>query len=107
MLAPVAITLGVIALRRAAHATGQSASRAAPPMPWFVLGFVAMVILNSVVTIPAVRKDTIVVGTTFMLSMAPATTGVETDFRKLKGEGLKPLALAAAAWISPFLHSCW
>jgi uncharacterized integral membrane protein (TIGR00698 family) len=99
MLAPVVITLGIIAVRRTAHATGQSASRPAPPMPWFVLGFIAMVILNSVVTIPAVPKATIVLGTTFMLSMALAAMGMETDFRKLRAEGLKPLALAAAAWI--------
>lgn len=99
MLAPVVITLGIIAVRRAAHPAGESASRAAPPMPWFVLGFIAMVILNSVVTIPAVPKASIVLGTTFMLSMALAAMGMETDFRKLKADGLKPLALAAAAWI--------
>jgi uncharacterized integral membrane protein (TIGR00698 family) len=99
MLAPVVITLGIIAARRAAHATGESARGAAPPMPWFVLGFIAMVILNSVVTIPAAPKATIVLGTSFLLSMALAAMGMETDFRKLKAEGLKPLALAAAAWI--------
>src|SRR5580704_9323228 len=49
MLAPVVITLGAVAMRRAAHAADPSASRVAPPMPWFVLGFIAMVILNSIV----------------------------------------------------------
>jgi uncharacterized integral membrane protein (TIGR00698 family) len=98
MLAPVVIALGVVAVRRAAHAAG-SASRAAPPMPWFVLGFVAMVILNSVITIPAAPKAWIALATTFLLSMALAAMGMETDFRKLKAEGLKPLMLAAAAWI--------
>jgi uncharacterized integral membrane protein (TIGR00698 family) len=98
MLAPVVITLGILAMRRASHA-GKSESRAAPPMPWFVLGFVALVIFNSVVTIPAEPKAWIAVATTFLLSMALAAMGIETDFRKLKAEGLKPLALAAAAWI--------
>jgi len=99
MLAPVVITLGIIAVRRAAHATGKSASRAAPPMPWFVLGFIAMVILNSVVTIPVAPKAWIVLGTTFLLSMALAAMGIATDFRKLRAEGVKPLLLAAAAWV--------
>ncbi len=98
MLAPLVITLGVIATRRAAHAAG-GAKRKAPPMPWFVLGFIAMVIANSLVAIPAAPKGWIVLGTTFMLSMALAAMGLETDFRKLRAEGLKPLALAAAAWI--------
>ena len=99
MLAPVVFTLGFMAVRRARHASDKSASRAAPPMPWFVLGFIAMVIFNSVVTIPAVPKAWIALGTTFMLSMALAAMGFETDFRKLKAEGLKPMLLAAAAWV--------
>ena len=98
MLAPVVITLGLVAMRRASPTAGQSAN-AAPPMPWFVLGFVAMVIVNSLVAIPAVPKGWIVAGTTFMLSMALAAMGIETDFRKLKAEGVKPLLLAAAAWL--------
>ncbi len=99
MLAPVVIVLGVVAMRRAAHAIGRSESRAAPPMPWFVLGFVALVIVNSVIMIPAALKAWILFATTFLLSMALAAMGFETDFRKLKAEGLKPLMLAAAAWI--------
>ena len=99
MLAPVIITLGIIAVRRTAHATGRSASRPAPPMPWFVLGFIAMVILNSVVTIPVGAKASIALGTTFLLSMALAAMGMETDFRKLRAEGAKPLLLAGAAWL--------
>jgi uncharacterized integral membrane protein (TIGR00698 family) len=98
MLAPVVITLGIVAVRRAAHAHG-NASRATPPMPWFVLGFVAMVIINSVIAIPGVPKTWIALGTTFLLSMALAAMGIETDFRKLKAEGLKPFLLATAAWI--------
>jgi uncharacterized integral membrane protein (TIGR00698 family) len=99
MLAPVVITLGIVAMRRAAHTTDQAAPRdAAPPMPWFVVGFIAMMILNSVVTIPVGAKASIALGTTFLLSMALAAMGMETDFRKLKAEGFKPLLLAAAAW---------
>lgn len=99
MLAPVVIMLGIVGMRRVARATGRSDSRVAPPMPWFVLGFVAMVIVNSIIAIPAAPKAWIVVATTFLLSMALAAMGIETDFRKLKAEGLKPLLLAAAAWI--------
>jgi uncharacterized integral membrane protein (TIGR00698 family) len=98
MLAPLVITLGVIAARRAAHATLASA-RKAPPMPWFVLGFIALMLVNSVVHIPASTKAITTPLTAFLLSMALAAMGLETDFLKLRAEGLKPLALAAAAWI--------
>jgi uncharacterized integral membrane protein (TIGR00698 family) len=99
MLAPVVITLGIMATRRAAHTAEPDAKRKAAPMPWFVLGFIGLVIVNSLVTIPATPKAYVAVVTTFLLSMALAAMGLETDFRKLKAEGLRPLALAAAAWI--------
>jgi uncharacterized integral membrane protein (TIGR00698 family) len=98
MLAPVVLSLGVIAARRARR-TGEGTGHATPPMPWFVLGFVALVVLNSVVAVPAAAKGWIVSGTAFLLSIALAAMGLETDFQKLKAEGLRPLALAAASWI--------
>ena len=45
------------------------------------------------------EKAQIVTLTNFLLSMALAAMGLETDFAKLKQEGLKPLALAACAWV--------
>jgi uncharacterized membrane protein YadS len=40
--------------------------------------------------------------------MALAAMGIETDFRKLRAEGLKPLLLAASAWFFiSILRSCW
>ncbi|MFV3037534.1 putative sulfate exporter family transporter, partial [Klebsiella pneumoniae] len=52
MLAPTAIVLGLIAARRARR-HGQARPQAKPPMPWFVLGFIALVGINSVFTVPA------------------------------------------------------
>jgi uncharacterized integral membrane protein (TIGR00698 family) len=98
MLAPLVIVLGIAAAHRATHAADPANLRA-PPMPWFVFGFVAMAILNSVVAIPEQPKAWAASTTTFLLSMALAAMGLETDFRKLKAEGWKPLALAAAAWM--------
>jgi uncharacterized integral membrane protein (TIGR00698 family) len=97
MLAPLVIGLGMIAARKA---RGESAkARKAPPMPWFVLGFIAVMLLNSAVAVAPHEKAQIVTLTNFLLSMALAAMGLETDFAKLKQEGLKPLMLAACAWI--------
>ncbi len=96
MLAPLVIGLGLVATRKAAAGTNK---RKAPPMPWFVLGFIAVMLLNSVITVAPAGKAQIVTLTNFLLSMALAAMGLETDFAKLKSEGLKPLALAACAWI--------
>ncbi|MCK0207609.1 YeiH family protein [Starkeya koreensis] len=101
LLAPVVLTLGFLATRRA----GPDASGAArPPVPWFVLGFIAMIGVNSVISIPAEAKAALVWLTTFLLSMALAAMGLETDFAKLRAKGLRPflLGLAAFAFIAVF-----
>lgn len=92
MLAPLVLTLGVIATRRN---RGEAAGRF--EMPWFVLGFVAMAGLNSAVTIPAQLHDGLVVTTTFLLTAALAAMGYETDIRRLCKKGIRPFALAAIA----------
>jgi uncharacterized integral membrane protein (TIGR00698 family) len=98
MLAPVVIALGLMAARRLDH-HGHSHARARPPMPWFVLGFVALVGVNSVVSVPADAKATIVTVTTFLLSMALAAMGLETDIRKLRAKGVRPFLLGLASFL--------
>jgi uncharacterized integral membrane protein (TIGR00698 family) len=93
LLAPVVITLGLIASGRGPKAHSRA------PMPWFVLGFIALVALNSMIVIPADARTTIVAVTTFLLSMALAAMGLETDIGKLRAKGLRPLALGAAAFL--------
>jgi uncharacterized integral membrane protein (TIGR00698 family) len=100
LLAPMVITLGLVATRNAKTsdpAAGASAAR--PPMPWFVLGFVALVGVNSVVSIPAESKVWIVAITTFLLSVALAAMGLETDIRKLTAKGIRPALLGALAFL--------
>lgn len=103
LLAPVVIGLGLLAARRARQ-RGEGAGTARPPLPWFVLGFLALVALNSVVTLPAELKSTLVTLTTFLLSMALAAMGLETSLVKLRAKGLRPFALgfAAFAFIASF-----
>ena len=98
MLAPMVIALGLMASRNSrkagvAHTSGRA------PMPWFVLGFVALVGVNSVVVVPPDVKSIIVTVTTILLTMALAAMGLETDIGKLRAKGLRPLMLGAAAFL--------
>jgi uncharacterized membrane protein YadS len=97
LLAPTVIALGLLAARR--HRGGRGAARQAPPTPYFVLGFIALVILNSLIAIPAAARDWIAPGTTFLLSLALAAMGLETDIRKLRAKGFRPLLLGALSWL--------
>ncbi|MEO6840317.1 MAG: YeiH family protein [Bradyrhizobium sp.] len=100
LLAPMVIALGLIASRGGSNANrGADAGSARPPMPWFVLGFVALVGVNSAVNIPAEAKVWIAVATTFLLSVALAAMGLETDIRKLTAKGFRPALLGALAFL--------
>ncbi len=98
MLAPMVIALGLMASRRNRKAGTQAAGGRAP-MPWFVLGFVALVGANSVLMIPPDVKAIIVSVTTILLAMALAAMGLEADIGRLRANGLRPLALGAAAFL--------
>jgi len=101
LLAPLILAIGYLAARRARsrHGAAATASRAAAPMPWFVLGFVAMILVNSLDVIPAAAKGETVTITNFLLAMALGAMGLETDFKKLKAKGWRPLLLGAASWL--------
>jgi uncharacterized integral membrane protein (TIGR00698 family) len=100
LLAPMVIALGLIANRSAGNADQSADTNSArPPMPWFVLGFVALVGVNSAVSIPTEAKVWIAVITTFLLSVALAAMGLETDIRKLTAKGFRPALLGALAFL--------
>jgi uncharacterized integral membrane protein (TIGR00698 family) len=99
LLAPVVIALGLMARNTGKGDPAASASSARPPMPWFVLGFLALVGINSLITIPAGTKVWIVAVTTFLLSVALAAMGLETDIRKLMAKGIRPALLGALAFL--------
>ena len=99
MLAPMIMGLGLIAARRRGSCTGAGQAKAPgrPGVPWFVLGFVAVVILNSIVPIPADARAVAGVATTALLSMALAALGLEASIGKLRAKGTRPLLLGGLA----------
>jgi uncharacterized integral membrane protein (TIGR00698 family) len=95
LLAPLVMTLGVIAARNG----GSTKAEGKAPMPWFVLGFIAMIGLNSLGVVPTEATHAVTPLTTFLLTMALAAMGLETDIRKLRAKGARPLALGALSWL--------
>ncbi len=73
------------------------AERPKAPLPLFVLGFIALVAVNSVISIPPALKAEASVVSTFLLTMALAAMGLETSVAKLKAKGLKPALTGAIA----------
>ncbi len=98
MLAPVVMALGAAASLRARR-SGEAKSGVGAPTPWFVYGFVAMVGVNSVMSTSTETKATIAAGTSFLLAMALAAMGLETDFSRLRAKGVRPFVLGLVSFL--------
>ena len=69
------------------------------PMPWFAILFVVMCGINSINFIPEKIVSGIVELDVILLTVAMFALGVETNFEKIKGLGLKPIILALIMFI--------
>jgi uncharacterized integral membrane protein (TIGR00698 family) len=96
LLAPTIFALNV---RDRFFTTRASAKAATAPIPWFVLGFIAIAGLNSIVVVPVEASRSIATLTTFLLSVALAAMGLETDVAKLYAKGVRPAVLGALAFL--------
>lgn len=101
LLAPMVMAIGIIpaigAARREEAAHGTVATMGRLPVPWFVLGFIGLIGINSLVVIPPDVKVWLVTLTTFLLSVALAGMGMVTDLRKLTARGARPAVLGLLA----------
>lgn len=75
------------------------------PIPWFVVFFCLLMLLNSFNLFPENIKPLILTGNQFLLCMSLAAMGLETNFKRLTKIGLKPIYLAALSWLLLSLSS--
>lgn len=68
-------------------------------IPWFALGFLAVIGFNSFDLLPQELVSVLNWLSTFFLTMAMTALGVGTTFESLKRAGAKPFALATILWI--------
>ncbi len=59
--------------------------------PWFILGFLAMSVVASIVTIPAEVVSTTKSVSKFLMVSALAAIGLNTSFKDMKKSGIKPM----------------
>ena len=94
MLAPFLLALSAW-LARQPQAPGQGAPAARVTVPWFALGFVALVLLNSLQWLPAPVLAAATDVDNHLLATAMAALGLGTHASALRKAGLRPLGLAA------------
>jgi uncharacterized integral membrane protein (TIGR00698 family) len=97
LLAPLVAILGLVAARKGRTVSGE---KSRPwPVPGFVIGFVALCLVGTWFPLTGDAKVWVETANRFLLSMALAAMGLETDVRKLTGRGVRPLMLGAAGWL--------
>lgn len=98
LLAPIVAGIGMAIARGhllTKNEDGETATRGSVPVPWFVGGFLAMVVVASTGVLPDAVTGFAAQTSSFLLTMALAAMGLETDIGKLRRKGLRPLVLGA------------
>ncbi|MDI5933788.1 YeiH family protein [Halomonas kalidii] len=96
LLVPFLLIVGQWWIRRNEHTAGHCGGLV---IPWFAFGFIAMVIFNSYVQLPASLHQGLVVGGQIALTMAMAALGFETRLDRLKALGVQPFILALCLFL--------
>ncbi len=109
MLAPFLTALSAYLSRStglcSSPARGAQGATASKParivIPWFALGFVAVIGLNSLGLLPMPVASALIEVDTVVLTMAMAALGLSTHVSAIRDAGIKPLVLAALlfAWL--------
>ena len=68
-------------------------------VPWFLIGFVVVALINSTGLIPDAPRQVLVHASVFLIAMALAGIGLSTDIPALRRAGWRPLALGGMLWM--------
>lgn len=102
-LAPVAVGLSLLAARwdRESGKTGVVSAKAGsrPGIPWFVIGFIAVIGINSLGIVPIPATEALTQLDTVLLAMAMAAMGLEIRVNEMRNVGLTPLWAGALATV--------
>lgn len=99
-LVRVALLVPILALLSATiwdRLSPQAAGPAQRQIPFFALGFLAVVVANSAFDMPAGTREWLSSITTFLFAMSLGAMGMELRLRHIASRGLRPLAVAALA----------
>ncbi|HXS94859.1 MAG TPA: YeiH family protein [Candidatus Limnocylindrales bacterium] len=91
LLAPVLLIVGRVRARGASRKIA---------FPWFVVGFGAVIVVQSLIAIPGSARSALINVDTVLLSAAMFALGLATRAQQLKQAGTKPLLLALIIFLA-------
>ena len=103
MLVPALLVIGYFVARASVQKINQhqpaEGGKSKITIPWFALGFLAVIGFNSFDLLPQPAISFINDFDTFLLTMAMTALGAETSIEKFKKAGVKPFLLASFLYI--------
>ncbi|WIB76958.1 putative sulfate exporter family transporter [Curtobacterium sp. MCPF17_002] len=105
MIIPIVVGLAGLEARRTARTqlapdTGpRPGPRVFRLVPWFLVGFLVVVLLRTTGVLPADAAPGFAAAATFLITVALAAIGVSTDFGALRRAGFRPMLLGIALWV--------
>jgi uncharacterized integral membrane protein (TIGR00698 family) len=98
LIAPLLLILGLY-LAKTVSGKSSDGKKASVGVPMFVLGFLAMIVVNSFIPFPKGLIDTINSVDTFLLTMAMTALGMGTYIEKFKTSGAAPIYVAGIMFV--------
>lgn len=98
MIVPVTLALALYTSRKSAGIKSGNRYRIAKIFPWFVLGFIAASIINTFLPMPQGIGSFLAQVGKFVIVMAMASIGLNTNVIKLIKSGGKPILLGSICW---------
>lgn len=103
MIVPVTLVLAIYTSRKEAGSNTSGKSKSgysiAKIFPWFVLGFVAASVINTFIPMPHGVDSFLAQTGKFVIVMAMASIGLNTNVVKLVKSGAKPILLGFICWV--------
>jgi uncharacterized integral membrane protein (TIGR00698 family) len=97
MIIPVTLFLAIYTHKKTAQNTNFALSKV---FPWFVLGFVAASIISTTGLLPLETGKLLAQFGKFLIVMAMAAIGLNTNIKQLISNGIKPILLGLSCWIA-------
>jgi uncharacterized integral membrane protein (TIGR00698 family) len=99
LLVPVLLALGAWLARRTARGTSNAHTPRKVTVPWFALGFLACVLVNSLHVLPDAATQAVNALDTFALTMAMTALGIETHLSQVRKAGPRALATGLILYV--------
>ncbi|WP_221799433.1 YeiH family protein [Oceanobacter mangrovi] len=100
LLIPTLLLLAVWLEKRQPEALQQQVDQPRKlPIPWFVLGFLAVVIFNSLVPLPAALLQLVKTAALVLMTLAMVGLGLNTRWQPMVRAGAGPLILGTILWL--------